>query len=93
MDSVGGTLHHGSSSVATSLSSCSSSLGFGISTANGSEDHCNVALAQLFQQIMNDMKVGFCSTFLVLAVGKWTEPDGCPKRRTPSADDNETVRH
>lgn len=32
-------------------------LGFGIATANGSEDHCIIALAGLFQQVMNDMKV------------------------------------
>jgi hypothetical protein len=59
-EAAAGLLHHGPS-LASSLSnmSCaSSSLGFGIPTANGSEDHCNVALAGLFQQIMNDMKVG-----------------------------------
>ncbi|OQV12205.1 Metastasis suppressor protein 1 [Hypsibius exemplaris] len=50
---AGGSLSHGGPSVASSLNSV---LGFGIPTANGSEDHCNAALALLFQQIMNDMK-------------------------------------
>ncbi|XP_055343772.1 uncharacterized protein LOC129591906 isoform X2 [Paramacrobiotus metropolitanus] len=60
-DAGPGLLHHGGNSGSTTTgtgaaaSTCSSTA-LGFAMANGSEDHCNVALAGLFQQIMNDMK-------------------------------------